>query len=80
MGFDVYVECVGDVAESGEAGGSVVVGFIALDLLFGHVEGFGWLALCRWNAFREKRLGDAGLRLRTSTDTRTEWHINNRYR
>lgn len=36
---------VGDVAQAGEAGRAVVVGFVALDLLLGHSKGFSELAL-----------------------------------
>ena len=37
--LDPYAECVGDVAQSGEAGGAVPVGFVPLDLLLGHSSG-----------------------------------------
>ena len=42
---DGDTEGVGDVAEPGEAGGPVVVGFVALDLLFGYAERVSELAL-----------------------------------
>jgi hypothetical protein len=43
--FDLYAECVGDVAQPGEAGGAVPVGFVSLDLLLGHSERVGELLL-----------------------------------
>ena len=43
--FDLYAERVGDVAQPGEAGRAVPVGFVPLDLLLGHPERVGELAL-----------------------------------
>ena len=38
MSSDGDAEAVGDVAQSSEAGRAVVVGFVTLDLLFGHPD------------------------------------------
>ena len=43
--FDLYPECVGDVAQPGQAGRAVPVGFVPLDLLLGHSKRVGELAL-----------------------------------
>jgi hypothetical protein len=60
--FDVYAERVGDVAQPGEAGGAAPVGFVALDLLLGHPERVGELALrpSSVDARRDQHGGELG--------------------